>query len=232
MRLVVSMNSYLFCQFPIANFLLPTVIKLKSINFTGSMKYLIVGLGNIGEEYAETRHNIGFKVVDELAASSNATWKGVTLGSMTEVKHKGRILILLKPNTYMNLSGKAVNYWLQKEKIPVENLLVIVDEIQLDLGTVRLRGKGTDGGHNGLKDIQAQLGTTEYARLRIGVGRNFHPGGQVNYVLGQWNKEEKAILPEVLRAGAEAIKTFVSIGLKRAMDQVNATTSQIKNDKP
>ena len=196
------------------------------------MKYLIVGLGNIGEEYAETRHNIGFKVVDELAASSNATWKSVTLGSMTEVKHKGRTLLLLKPNTYMNLSGKAVNYWLQKEKIPVENMLVILDEIQLDLGTVRLRGKGTDGGHNGLKDIQAQLGTTDYARLRIGVGKNFHPGGQVNYVLGQWSKEEKTILSDVLKAGAEAIKTFVAIGLKRAMDQVNATTAQIKTDKP
>lgn len=196
------------------------------------MKYLVVGLGNIGEEYAETRHNVGFKVVDELASSANATWKNVTLGSMTEVKHKGRTLILLKPNTYMNLSGKAVNYWLQKEKIPVENMLVIVDEIQLDLGTVRLRGKGTDGGHNGLKDIQAQLGTTEYARLRIGVGKNFHPGGQVNYVLGQWSKEEKAILADVLKAGAEAIKTFVAIGLKRAMDLVNATSAQIKTDKP
>ena len=196
------------------------------------MKYLVVGLGNIGEEYAETRHNVGFKVVDELAAASNATWKSVTLGSLTEVKYKGRTLVLLKPNTYMNLSGKAVNYWLQKEKVPVENLLVIVDEIQLDLGTVRLRGKGTDGGHNGLKGIQAQLGTTEYARLRIGVGKNFHPGGQVNYVLGQWNKEEKALLPEVLKAGAEAIKTFVAIGLKRAMDQVNASGARIKTDKP
>ena len=196
------------------------------------MKYLIVGLGNIGDEYAETRHNIGFKVVDELASSSNAIWKSVTLGSLTEVKHKGRTIILLKPNTYMNLSGKAVNYWLQKEKIPVENLLVILDEIQLDLGTIRLRGKGTDGGHNGLKDIQAQLGTTEYARLRMGVGKNFHPGGQVNYVLGQWSKEERTVLSDVLKAGAEAIKTFVSIGLKRAMDQVNATGAQIKTDKP
>ena len=209
-----------------------TQITAKSFNFARTMKYLVVGLGNIGEEYAETRHNIGFKVVDELAASSDATWKSVTLGSLAEVKHKGRTMILLKPNTYMNLSGKAVNYWLQKEKITVENLLVILDEIQLDLGTVRLRGKGTDGGHNGLKDIQAQLGTTEYARLRIGVGKNFHPGGQVNYVLGQWNKEEKAMLPDVLKTSAEAIKTFVSIGLKRAMDQVNATTSQLKKDKP
>jgi len=176
---------YALCPMLYALCPLPFAVNLcKSFNFASTMKYLVVGLGNIGEEYAETRHNIGFKVVDELAASSAATWKSVTLGSMTEVKHKGRTLLLLKPNTYMNLSGKAVNYWLQKEKIPVENMLVILDEIQLDLGTVRLRGKGTDGGHNGLKDIQAQLGTTEYARLRVGVGKNFHPGGQVNYVLG------------------------------------------------
>jgi len=194
------------------------------------MKYLIAGLGNIGAEYAETRHNIGFKVVEELAASLEGTWKNATLGSIAEVKHKGRTLILLKPNTYMNLSGKAVNYWLQKEKIPLENLLVILDEIQLDLGTIRLRGKGTDGGHNGLKDIQAQLNTTEYARLRVGVGKNFHPGQQVNYVLGNWSAEESKVLPDVLKAGAEAIKTFVSIGLKRAMDQVNATAKQIKPD--
>jgi PTH1 family peptidyl-tRNA hydrolase len=192
------------------------------------MKYLIAGLGNIGPEYAETRHNIGFKVVEELAASLEGTWKNVSLGSIAEVKHKGRTLILLKPNTYMNLSGKAVNYWMQKEKIALENLLVIVDEIQLDLGTIRLRGKGTDGGHNGLKDIQLQLNTTEYARLRIGVGKNFHPGQQVNYVLGKWSAEEVKVLPDVLKAGAEAIKTFVSIGLKRAMDQVNATANQIK----
>lgn len=192
------------------------------------MKYLIVGLGNIGPEYEETRHNVGFKVVEELASSLEGTWKNVTLGAMAEVRHKGRILILLKPNTYMNLSGKSVQYWLQKEKIPLENLLVIVDEIQLDLGTIRLRGKGSDGGHNGLKDIQAQLNTTEYARLRVGVGRNFHPGQQVQYVLGKWNLEEAAVLPEILKAGAEAIKTFVAIGLKRTMDQVNATGNQIK----
>lgn len=192
------------------------------------MKYLIVGLGNIGAEYADTRHNIGFNVVDELASSLEGTWKNATLGSIAEVKHKSRTLILLKPNTYMNLSGKAVNYWLQKEKIPIENLLVIVDEIQLDLGTIRLRGKGTDGGHNGLKDIQAQLSTTEYARLRIGVGKNFHQGGQVNYVLGKWSAEENKLLPEVLKSGSDAIKIFVSIGLKRAMDQVNAVTAQIK----
>ena len=192
------------------------------------MKFLIVGLGNIGDEYATTRHNVGFQVIDHLASSMNAIWKPVPLGNLTETKHKGRTLILLKPNTYMNLSGKSVAYWIQKEKIPIEKLLVIVDELQLDLGTIRLRGKGTDGGHNGLSDIQEQLSTTEYARLRIGIGRNFSPGGQVNYVLGKWSPEELKVLPHVLEAGAEAVKAFVSIGLKRAMDLVNATTSQIK----
>lgn len=192
------------------------------------MKYLIVGLGNIGDEYAHTRHNVGFDVVDELAASLEGQWKSGTLGSVAEVKHKGRILLLLKPNTYMNLSGKAVNYWLQKEKIPIERLLVIVDELQLDLGTIRLRGKGADGGHNGLRDIQAQLNTASYPRLRIGIGRNFHPGGQVNYVLGHWSDEEAKIVPEVLKNAAEGIKTFVAIGLKRAMEEINASNAQIK----
>ncbi len=192
------------------------------------MKYLVVGLGNIGDEYAHTRHNVGFDVVDELAASLEGKWKSETLGSIAEVKHKSRILILLKPNTYMNLSGKAVNYWLQKEKIPIERLLVVVDELQLDLGTVRLRGKGTDGGHNGLRDIQDQLNTATYSRLRIGIGRNFHPGGQINYVLGGWSAEEAKLVPDVLKAGAEGIKAFVSIGLKRAMEQINKASAQIK----
>ena len=192
------------------------------------MKYLIVGLGNIGDEYAATRHNVGFQVVDELAKASDASWKSVTLGSRSEVKYKGRTLILLKPNTYMNLSGKAVAYWMQKEKITLENLLVIVDEIQLDLGTIRLRGKGSDGGHNGLNDIQEVLATTEYARLRIGIGKNFNMGGQVNYVLGSWNKEEQKILPDILKAAGDAIKSFVSIGLKLSMDQVNAIGAQKK----
>lgn len=196
------------------------------------MKYLIAGLGNIGDEYATTRHNVGFQVVDHMASSMNATWKSATLGSLCDVKFKGRTLILLKPNTYMNLSGKSVAYWLQKEKIPIENLLVIVDELQLDLGTIRLRGKGTDGGHNGLKDIQEQLSTSDYPRLRIGIGRNFPIGGQINYVLGKWSPDELKVLPDVLEASGEAIKSFVSIGLKRAMDIVNATTSQIKSNKP
>jgi peptidyl-tRNA hydrolase, PTH1 family len=190
------------------------------------MKYLIAGLGNIGDEYAATRHNIGFQVVDHLASSMNATWKNVTLGQIAEVKFKGRTLILLKPNTYMNLSGKSVSYWLQKEKIPVENLLVIVDEIQLEPGAIRLRGKGTDGGHNGLTDVQAQLGTTEYARLRVGIGKNFPLGGQIKYVLGKWTNEEMKTLPAVLESASDAIKDFASIGLTRAMEKVNANKSK------
>jgi PTH1 family peptidyl-tRNA hydrolase len=194
------------------------------------MKYLIVGLGNIGEEYADTRHNAGFQAVDELARIKEASWKSVTLGSMTEVKHKGRTLILLKPNTYMNLSGKSVAYWMQKEKITIENILVIVDEIQLDLGVIRLRGKGTDGGHNGLKDIQDALGTTEYARLRIGIGKKFSQGGQVQYVLGKWTAEELKVLPDIFKVASEAILMFVSIGLKRTMDAINATAGQNKTE--
>jgi|SRR5688500_12008450 len=187
------------------------------------MKFLIAGLGNIGDEYANTRHNIGFQVVDHLAAKLGAEWKSVSLGQLAEGKYKGRTLILLKPNTYMNLSGKAIAYWMQKEKIQSENLLVIVDEIQLDQGTIRLRGKGSDGGHNGLRDIQAQLNSTEYARLRIGIGRNFSAGAQVHYVLGKWNGDELKLLPAILDSAAEAIKSFVSIGLKRTMDIVNST---------
>jgi PTH1 family peptidyl-tRNA hydrolase len=197
------------------------------------MKYLIVGLGNIGPEYEETRHNVGFKVVDQLARDLGADWRNATHGSMAEGKHRGRMLLLLKPNTYMNLSGKAVAFWMQKEKIPLENVLVIVDELQLDLGTIRLRGKGSDGGHNGLKSIQASLNTVDYARLRIGIGRSFHPGEQVRYVLGPWSAEERKVLPDVLTAGAEAIKTFVAIGLKLAMDKVNAAGAQPKpKEKP
>ena len=186
------------------------------------MKYLIAGLGNIGDEYRDTRHNAGFQVVDHLATKLGASWKSVSYGHIAEGKHKGRTLILLKPNTYMNLSGKAVHYWLQKEKIQPENLLVIVDEIQLDFGIIRLRGKGSDGGHNGLKDVQAHLQSTDYARLRVGVGKDFGPGGQVRYVLGNWSTEELKTLPDVLESASQAILSFSSIGLTRTMDVVNA----------
>ncbi len=185
------------------------------------MKYLIVGLGNIGEEYQNTRHNIGFKILDALAKASSIFFKVDRLGEVTEYKFKGRTLILLKPSTYMNLSGKAVNYWLQKEKIPVSNLLVITDDISLDVGKLRLRTKGSDGGHNGLKNINEVLMTTEYARLRFGVGNNFAKGRQVEYVLGQWTKEDEEILDKKIPLVFELLDSFATIGVERTMNFYN-----------
>ncbi len=182
------------------------------------MKYLITGLGNIGYEYEGTRHNIGFEVADFLCKNLDGSWRGDHHGDLAEVKFKGRTLILLKPNTYMNVSGKAVRYWLQKEKIPVENSLVVLDDLNLVFGKQRLRAKGSDGGHNGLKSIQEMLGTDAYPRLRIGIGDNFSKGKQVNYVLGKWTEDEKAELPHILEKAVEVIKTFVTIGLERAMN--------------
>lgn len=186
-----------------------------------SMKYLVVGLGNIGEKYDNTRHNIGFEVLDFMAEEANTSWKNVSHGSMATLKHKGRTLLLLKPNTYMNLSGKAVRHWLVKEKIKNENLLIIVDDLNIDLGKLRLRGKGSDGGHNGLKSIAQELGGQNYPRLRVGIGDNFSKGKQVNFVLGEWTKKEKEVLPEIIKRCSEATKSFASIGLKYTMDQFN-----------
>src|SRR5690606_27967763 len=155
-------------------------------------KYLIVGLGNIGSEYENTRHNIGFKVLDHFANKEELTFESSKLGAITNYKFKGRTFVLLKPSTYMNLSGKAVRYWMTKEKIPLENVLIITDDINLVFGTIRLKTKGSDGGHNGLKDIQLQLGTQQYARFRFGIGADFSKGRQIEYVLGQWNPEEEA----------------------------------------
>lgn len=185
------------------------------------MKYLIAGLGNIGSEYSNTRHNIGFMVLDALAKASNINFNDARYGSITEVKHKGRVFILLKPSTYMNLSGKAVSYWLQKEKIPVENLLVILDDIALPLGSLRLRANGSDGGHNGLKSIDSILGHQNYARLRFGIGGDFPKGYQVDYVLGEWDDDEKKILPERLNKVSEIIFSFGTIGLERTMNFFN-----------
>lgn len=182
------------------------------------MKYLITGLGNIGYEYESTRHNIGFEAVDSLCKDMGGSWRSDHHGELAEVKFKGRILLLLKPNTYMNLSGKAIRYWLQKEKIPVENCLVVLDDLNLAFGKQRLRGKGSDGGHNGLKNIQELLATDSYPRLRIGIGSNFSKGKQVNYVLGKWTEDEKAELPHILEKAIEVVKTFVTIGLERAMN--------------
>ncbi len=182
------------------------------------MKYLITGLGNIGYEYEGTRHNIGFEVLDFLCKSLDGEWRGNHHGDLAEVKFKGRILILLKPNTYMNLSGKAIRYWLQKEKILVENSLTVLDDLNLEFGKQRLRAKGSDGGHNGLKSIQEILGTDAYPRLRIGIGSTFSKGKQVNFVLGKWTEDEKAELPRILEKAEEVIKTFVTLGLERAMN--------------
>lgn len=185
------------------------------------MKYLIVGLGNIGMEYAGTRHNIGFKVLDALAEASNAVFTTVRYGDMAEVRYKGRTLLLLKPSTYMNLSGKAVRYWMEAEKIPLENLLVVVDDIALPFGTLRMRTKGSAGGHNGLKNISELLGTEDYARIRFGIGGDFARGHQVDYVLGSWTDEERKLLPERLKLFADAVLSFATIGAERTMNLYN-----------
>ncbi|HRO09693.1 MAG TPA: aminoacyl-tRNA hydrolase [Saprospiraceae bacterium] len=185
------------------------------------MKYLITGLGNMGAEYDHTRHNIGFDVVDYLANDAAVKWEQNTNGDLAEIKFKGRTLILLKPTTYMNLSGKAVKYWMEKLKIQPENLLVIVDDLHLDLGKMRLRDKGSDGGHNGLKDIQNKLGHNQYIRLRMGIGKDFRPGQQVNFVLGKWKQHEKESVEIMIEKAAKAVKNFVTIGMKLTMDELN-----------
>lgn len=185
------------------------------------MKYLIAGLGNIGAEYTNTRHNIGFEVLDALAEASNISFSDVRYGAVAEYKFKGRTFILLKPSTYMNLSGNAIRYWLQKEKIPVENMLVIVDDLNLPLGKIRIRKKGSDGGHNGLAHITQILGTNEYIRLRFGIGDEFQKGQQVNFVLGEWTPEEKEKLIERKKLIAQVIKSFGTIGIERTMNQFN-----------
>ena len=185
------------------------------------MKYLVAGLGNIGDEYANTRHNIGFMALDRLAADESLVFADRRYGFVTEYKYRGRIFVLLKPSTYMNLSGRAVNYWLQKEKLEPDHLLVMVDDIALPFGTLRLKGKGSDGGHNGLKNINEVLGTQEYARLRFGVGNDFSEGRQMNYVLGEWTEEEKKALPDRLQLTSDIIRSFGTIGLERTMNLFN-----------
>ena len=185
------------------------------------MKYMVVGLGNPGEKYAETRHNIGFKVVDFFAKEQNASFKTDKNAEVAHVKFKGRTIVLIKPTTFMNLSGKAVNYWMQTEKIPLENIFVITDDLALPFGKLRLKGKGSDGGHNGLKDIQAVLKSQEYARLRFGVGNDFHKGQQSDYVLGEWSDEERSSLEERIKIATEFIKGFTTIGLGLTMTNWN-----------
>lgn len=185
------------------------------------MKYLIVGLGNPGPEYSETRHNIGFKALDALAKASNAVFSPARLVDHAEVKHKGRTLVLIKPMTYMNLSGKAVNYWLQQEKIPIERMMVITDDLALPFGKVRIRAKGSHGGHNGLRNIEEILQTQAYPRMRFGVGNDFKPGQQVQYVLAPWEKEEAEKMDERLQLVTAALQDFTSIGLERTMNFYN-----------
>ncbi len=184
-------------------------------------KYLIVGLGNIGEKYANTRHNIGFKVLDEFAAKEDFIFETQKLGDRAEYKLKGRTFIFIKPSTYMNLSGKAVLYWLTKEKIPLENLLVITDDLNLPFGSIRLKGKGSDGGHNGLKDIQEKLNTTKYNRFRFGISDAFSKGRQVDYVLGDWTEEESGKLGARLDKSIEVIKSFGLAGMATTMNAFN-----------
>lgn len=184
-------------------------------------KFLIVGLGNIGAEYVNTRHNIGFKAVDFMANEAGVPFETVKLGAMAEIKVKGRSLLLLKPNTYMNLSGKAVQFWMEKEKIAKENVLIITDDLNLAFGTLRIKAKGSDGGHNGLKNIQQVLNSSEYPRLRFGISDAFKKGQQVDYVLGEWTAEETAALKERLQTVSDAVKEFALAGLNNAMNNYN-----------
>lgn len=185
------------------------------------MKYLIVGLGNIGEEYRNTRHNIGFMVLDALAKASNIVFTDGRYGATATMSVKGQQLLLLKPSTYMNLSGNAVRYWMQQEKIPLENVLIVVDDLALPFGTLRLKGKGSDAGHNGLKHIAATLGTQNYARLRFGIGNDFPRGGQIDFVLGHFSEEDMKLMPERLEMAGEIVKSFCLAGLNITMNQYN-----------
>jgi len=204
----------------IIEFLKKSIFKKES-KIKNMKKFLIVGLGNIGREYVNTRHNIGFKILDTIATQKSTSFETLKLGNVTRFNFKGRTFVLLKPSTYMNLSGKAVNYWLQKEKIPPSNLLVVCDDINLELGAIRLKAKGSDGGHNGLKDIQNILQTSQYPRLRFGVGADFSKGKQVDYVLGNWQEDELPLLKESIDKASQAIVSFGTDGLNNTMNNFN-----------
>lgn len=184
-------------------------------------KFLIVGLGNIGEEYVDTRHNIGFTVLDAFAKVSNTVFSSGRLAFTAETKFKGKTFVLIKPTTFMNLSGKAVNYWLQAEKINIEKMLVVTDDLALPFGTLRMKTKGSDGGHNGLKSIQETLTTDKYPRLRFGIGNAFGKGQQVDYVLGKWQEEEAKLIQPRIDLAVEMIKSFGTIGVERTMNVYN-----------
>lgn len=188
-----------------------------------SKKYLIVGLGNTGADYVNTRHNIGFKALNHFANTHNIEFENRKLGALANYKLKGRTFLLLKPNTFMNLSGKAIKYWLDKEKIPIANLLVVTDDLNLSFGTLRLKTKGSDGGHNGLKDIQDKLNTTQYSRLRFGISDEFSKGRQADYVLGAWSDEESSKLDERLNRVSQSLISFGMSGINETMNQFNGT---------
>lgn len=191
------------------------------------VKYLIVGLGNIGEKYNKTRHNIGFDVADALVESLGGEFKPERYGAVAVCKHKGRAYIVLKPSTFMNLSGQAVRYWLNKEKLSPENMMVIVDDLNIDFGVVRIKAKGGAGGHNGLKSIEEELGHSKYPRLRFGIGDQYSKGAQVNFVLGKWSPAEAEKLPKVIKHSVGALKSFGFIGLARTMNQFNKKVIQM-----
>ncbi|MDR3350302.1 MAG: aminoacyl-tRNA hydrolase [Prevotellaceae bacterium] len=188
------------------------------------MSFLVVGLGNIGPEYAHTRHNIGFDVVDAWAKAAGAAFSTVRYGAITELKYKAKRFMLLKPSTYMNLSGKAVNYWMQAERFTIENLLIIVDDLALPFGTLRIRKQGSDGGHNGLKNINELLGHSNYARLRIGIGNDFNRGQQIDFVLNEWTDEEQKALPPIISKAIDAVKSFGTTGIERTMTIFNTNS--------
>lgn len=185
------------------------------------MNFLVVGLGNIGSEYANTRHNMGFMVLDAWAQASNAVFSTQRYGDIAEISFKGHRITLLKPSTYMNLSGKAVRYWMQEKKIALENLLIVSDDLNLPFGSIRMRKNGSDGGHNGLKNINELLGTQEYARIRLGIGNDFSRGHQIDFVLGKLSPEELELMPKISEKVIEGVKAFTTIGVERAMSATN-----------
>ncbi len=186
-----------------------------------SNKYLIAGLGNPGAEYELTRHNIGFLVLDQLAEGAGVVFRSGRYGAIADTRLKNKSLLLLKPATFMNLSGKALRYWMQEHQVPLENVLVIMDDLALPLGQLRLRGKGSDGGHNGLKSINEVIGSQDYARLRFGIGNEYAKGYQVDYVLGKWSDEEWKLLPEKISTACDAVNAFVLSGLAASMSRYN-----------
>jgi PTH1 family peptidyl-tRNA hydrolase len=204
--------------------------QLPQSNEPQEVKYLIAGLGNIGPDYENTRHNIGFMILDEIATAKEVPFAPSRYGDIAQFRFKGRTFILLKPSTYMNRSGKAIHYWLTREKVDLERLLVITDDVALPTGTIRLKAKGSDGGHNGLSNIISVLGTSEFARLRFGIGSNFPKGMQVQYVLGKWEDEELEVIQPVIKTCTDLVVSFATIGIERTMNYFNTKPSKKKKE--